>query len=81
LVLVSPNALNITQDERNPTDDLLLQFETIGQLPPQRTNHRQASVGQSDHQVPDRGWVSARTVVAPPKKITSKRSAPAGASR
>ncbi|MGH8758996.1 MAG: helix-turn-helix domain-containing protein [Burkholderiales bacterium] len=78
---VSADALVFEQDERSPSNDLLLQFEAIGQLPPAEQAIVKEVLDSLIIKYQTRRWDSARTAAVPAKKATPKRSAPARASR
>ncbi len=78
---VSADALVFEQDERSPTDDLLLQFEAIGQLPAEEQAIVKEVLDSLIIKYQTRRWDSARTAAAPAKKTAIKRSLPARASR
>lgn len=77
---VSADALVFEQDEHSPTEDLLLQFEAISQLPPEEQSIVKEVLDSLIIKYQTRRWDSARTTPAPAKKIT-KRAAPARATR
>ena len=80
--IVVPDALVFEQGERSPSDDLLLQFEAVGQLPPDEQAIVKEVLESLIIKYQTRRWDSARTAVAAPtKKTASKRNAPARASR
>jgi len=73
---VSADALVFEQDERNPTDELRLQFEAVSQLPPEEQSVVKEVLDSLIIKYQTRRWDTARTVTAPAKKATtSKRQA------
>lgn len=74
---VSADALVFEHDERSPSDDLLLQFEAISQLPPNEQAIVKEVLESLIIKYQTRRWDTARTVAAPAKKAALKRSAPA----
>jgi transcriptional regulator with XRE-family HTH domain len=77
---VSADALVFEQDERSPTEDLMLQFEAISQLPPEEQSVVREVLDSLIIKYQSRRWDSARAT-APPAKKAVKRTAPARATR
>ncbi|MGH8076078.1 MAG: helix-turn-helix domain-containing protein [Lysobacter sp.] len=78
---VSADALVFEQDERSPTEDLLLQFEAISQLPPEEQSIVKEVLDSLIIKYQTRRWDSARTAPIPAKKKAIKRAAPTRATR
>ena len=73
---VSADALVFEQDERDPTDELRLQFEAVSQLPPEEQSVVKEVLDSLIIKYQTRRWDTARTVAAPAKKATTgKRQA------
>ena len=73
---VSADALVFEQDERNPVDDLRLQFEAVSQLPPEEQSVVKEVLESLIIKYQTRRWDKARAVVAPAAK-TAAKAAPA----
>ena len=72
---VSADALVFEQDERNPTDELRLQFEAVSQLPPEEQSVVKEVLESLIIKYQTRRWDTTRAAAAPAKKATSKRQA------
>ena len=72
-------------DERNPVDDLRLQFEAVSQLPPEEQSVVKEVLESLIIKYQSRRWDKARAVVAPVAKAAktapAKRAAHAGGHR
>ena len=83
---VSADALVFEVDERNPGEDLRLQFEAVSQLPPEEQSVVKEVLESLIIKYQTRRWDKARAVVAPTPPATppakpSKRAAQAGGHR
>lgn len=79
---VSADALVFEQDERNPTDELRLQFEAVSQLPPEEQSVVKEVLESLIIKYQTRRWDSTRAA-APAKKpaASTKRHAHTAAHR
>jgi transcriptional regulator with XRE-family HTH domain len=79
---VSADALVFEQDERNPVDDLRLQFEAVSQLPPEEQSVVMEVLESLIIKYQGRRWDKARAVVAatkaPAKAAPAKKMTHAG---
>jgi len=73
---VSADALVFEQDERNPTDELRLQFEAVSQLPPEEQSVVKEVLESLIIKYQARRWDSARAA-AEKKTDSTKRQASA----
>ena len=73
---VSADALVFEHDERNPVDDLRLQFEAVSQLPPDEQSVVKEVLESLIIKYQTRRWDKARAVAAPAAKVVAK-AAPA----
>jgi transcriptional regulator with XRE-family HTH domain len=73
---VSADALVFEQDERGPTEELLMQFEAVSQLPADEQAIVKEVLESLIIKYQTRRWDSARAAApAPAKKTTTKRQA------
>lgn len=72
---VSADALVFEQDERDPVDELRLQFEAVSQLPPEEQAVVKEVLESLIIKYQARRWDSARTAAAPAKKTTATKRA------
>lgn len=77
---VSADALIFEQDERNPTDELRLQFEAVSQLPPEEQSVVKEVLESLIIKYQARRWDSARAAAKKPT-TASKRQAQTAAHR
>jgi hypothetical protein len=76
---VSADALVFELDERNPVDDLRLQFEAVSQLPPDEQSVVKEVLESLIIKYQTRRWDKARAVagaVAAPAKVAATAKAP-----
>ena len=69
---VSADALVFEQDERDPTDQLRLQFEAVSQLPPEEQSVVKEVLESLIIKYQTRRWDSTRAAATPVKKPTAK---------
>lgn len=72
---VSADALVFEQDERNPTDELRLQFEAVSQLPPEEQSVVKEVLESLIIKYQTRRWDSTRAAAPTKKATTGKRQA------
>jgi transcriptional regulator with XRE-family HTH domain len=72
---VSADALVFEESERDPSDDLRLQFEAVSQLPVEEQAIVKEVLESLIIKYQARRWDSARTAAAPSKKATASKRA------
>jgi transcriptional regulator with XRE-family HTH domain len=78
---VSADTLVFDEGERSPSDDLLLQFEAIAQLPPEEQAVVKEVLDSLIIKYQARRWDSARASSAAPQKPAAKRNTQARTNR
>lgn len=78
---VSADALVFEQDERNPIDDLRLQFEAVSQLPPEEQSVVKEVLESLIIKYQTRRWDTTRAAAVSAKEVRAKRRTQAAAGR